>query len=126
MRKDKQGWLDNFSEDAVFQDPVGVSLLDETGDGHKGKQAIEEFWDKNIASSSLVFNIQHSYAPNGSNECCNVGQIITRVEQSKVTTITNGCFIYKVNDSGKVVSLRAFYDFNQMLKSSVRFPKTKL
>lgn len=41
----------------------------------------------------------------------------------KCTTVTNGVFVYRVNDHGKIVSLRAFYQFADMAKSSIKFPK---
>ena len=41
----KQAWLDLFADDAIVQDPVGVSPLDPTGLGHQGKGAIEAFWN---------------------------------------------------------------------------------
>ena len=44
-KKDKQAWLDNFADDAVVEDPIGVSALDPTGKGQRGKEAIERFWD---------------------------------------------------------------------------------
>ena len=74
---------------------MGVSPLDETGQGHRGRAAIERFWDNNIAPNSFVFNIQHSYEPEGGFEVCNVGQIVTRVPSIKATTVTNGVFVYR-------------------------------
>ena len=37
----KDEWLALYAEDAVVQDPVGVSPFDPTGEGHKGKAAID-------------------------------------------------------------------------------------
>jgi len=123
MKKSKKDWLALFAENAVIEDPVGKSPLDETGEGHKGPQKIEAFWDNNIAPNEFVFNIKESIAPEGSYECCNIGQIITRVNQYKSTSVTNGVFIYKVNDAGKIVSLRAFYVFTDMAKTTKPWPK---
>lgn len=117
MRKKKSDWLALFAPDACIEDPVGKSPLDESGKGHKGSKAIEAFWDNNIAPNEFVFNIQHSYPPEGSYECCNVGQIVTRVNQYKSTSVTNGVFIYRVNEEGKIISLRAFYIFTDMASS---------
>ena len=123
MRKDKAKWLALFAADACIEDPVGISPLDETGKGHIGKMAIEKFWDNNIAPNELVFNIKESIVPTGAPEVCNIGQIVTRVPMVKVTSITNGVFIYRVNSEGKIVSLRAYYNFNDMAKSTIPFPK---
>ena len=123
MKKKKSDWLALFAPDACIEDPVGISPLDETGKGHVGPKAIEAFWDNNIAPNEFVFNIQHSYVPEGSSECCNVGQIITRVNQYKSTSVTNGVFIYRVNNEGKVISLRAFYVFSDMASTTKPWPK---
>jgi len=125
-RKRKGEWLALFADDACIEDPVGVSPLDETGRGHRGAKAVEAFWDNNVAPNEFVFNVKESIAPEGSSECCNVGQIITRVNQYKATSVTNGVFIYKVNESGKIVSLRAFYVFSDMAAATTPWPKSKL
>ena len=123
MRKKKQEWLALFADDACIEDPVGISPLDETGKGHRGRKAVEAFWDNNIAPNEFVFNIKESIAPEGASECCNIGQIITRVNQYKSTSVTNGVFIYKVNEQGKIVSLRAFYVFSEMAATTKPWPK---
>jgi steroid delta-isomerase len=124
MRKRKEDWIALFHPNACIEDPVGRSPLDETGNGHRGLQAIERFWDTNIAPNELVFNVQTSIAPEGSNECCNIGQIITRVNQFKLTSVTNGVFVYRVDESsGKIVSLRAFYEYSKMAATTKPWPK---
>ena len=123
MKKQKKEWLALFDTNACIEDPVGKSPLDETGLGHKGIKAVEAFWDTNIAPNEFFFNIQTSIAPQGANECCNIGQIVTRVTPFKVTSVTNGVFIYKVNEAGKIVSLRAFYEYDVMAATTKPWPK---
>ncbi len=41
--RDKQAWLDNFAADGIVEDPVGPSMFDEEGVGHRGAQALSEF-----------------------------------------------------------------------------------
>ena len=43
-RGDKRAWLDNFADDAIVEDPIGKSMIDPTGEGHRGRAAIEQFW----------------------------------------------------------------------------------
>jgi len=122
--KRKRDWLALWAPDAKIEDPVGESPLDPVGRGHSGIAAIEAFWDQNIAPNTLVFNVQKSHMPLGSNEVCNVGQITTRVNAAHLSTVTDGVFVYRMDPSTKkLVSLRAFYEFDAMLKTSVRFPK---
>lgn len=49
-RGDKQAWLDNFADDAIVEDPIGKSMIDPTGEGFRGKEKIDQFWEKNIAN----------------------------------------------------------------------------
>ena len=110
-RGDKQAWLDNFSDDALVEDPVGVSMIDPSGAGHRGKAAIEAFWDKNIANARPMFSLQRSICCG--NECANVGTLTIQFGNGLVTQL-HGVFIYKVDDAGKVASLRTFWEVADM------------
>ena len=110
VAKDKQSWLDLFAEDAVVQDPIGKSPLDPVGDGHKGKEAIEKFYDTVIANGNIEFNILESIPC--ANECANFAQIVNVVGDVKIET--QMIVIYRVNSNDKIVSLRAFWDYQKM------------
>ena len=110
-RGDKQAWLDNFADDAVVEDPIGKSFLDPEGLGQRGKEAIAGFWDKNIAAGRPVFELQHSIVVG--NECANVGTLMTQFENGAISKLF-GIFIYRVNEAGKVISLRTYWEFDQM------------
>ena len=110
VAKDKQNWLDLFAEDAIVQDPIGKSPLDPVGDGHKGKEAIEKFYDTVIANGNIEFNILESIPC--ADECANFAQIINVVGDIKIET--NMIVIYRVNSNDKIVSLRAFWDYEKM------------
>ena len=110
VAKDKQNWLDLFAEDAIVQDPIGKSPLDPVGDGHKGKEAIEKFYDTVIANGNIEFNILESIPC--ADECANFAQIINVVGDVKIET--KMIVIYRVNSNDKIVSLRAFWDYEKM------------
>jgi len=110
VAKDKQKWLDLFAEDAIVQDPIGKSPLDPIGDGHKGKEAIEKFYDTVIANGNIEFNILESIPC--ADECANFAQIINVVGDVKIET--KMIVIYRVNSNDKIVSLRAFWDYEKM------------
>ena len=110
VAKDKQNWLDLFAEDAIVQDPIGKSPLDPVGDGHKGKEAIENFYDTVIANGNIEFNILESIPC--ADECANFAQIINIVGDVKIET--KMIVIYRVNSDDKIVSLRAFWDYEKM------------
>ena len=51
---DRQAWLDLFAEDAVVEDPVGPSMFDPEGKGHRGPEAIAAFFDNVIAVNRSI------------------------------------------------------------------------
>jgi ketosteroid isomerase-like protein len=111
--KDKQAWLDLWAEDGCVEDPVGVSSIDPTGEGFRGAARREEFWDKNIGpTDSIVFALHDSFA--AGNEVANVATITITVGGSTVTEC-EGVFVYRVDDDGKLLSLRAFWETDRMM-----------
>lgn len=104
----KEEWLALFAEDAVVEDPVGVSPLDPTGLGHRGKPGIAAFWDRTIAKAERFrFTIQDSFA--AGDEVANTGVITTFLPGGAVVD-TEGVFVYRVNTTGLIVSMRAFWE----------------
>jgi len=106
---DRDAWLANFSEDAVVEDPVGPSPLDPSGQGHRGRAAIGEFWDRMIGPGELRFAIERSYVCG--DEIANVGTIYNRLPGADVEIGAEGVFVYRVDDAGKIVSLKAYWDY---------------
>jgi ketosteroid isomerase-like protein len=111
--KDRQGWLDLFADDGCVEDPVGRSPLDEEGEGHRGKAAIGAFWDKTIAlMEGIEFDLIASYA--AGDEVANVATITTHMPGDMVGR-TDGVFVYRVDDEGRLTNLRAFWEFDAMI-----------
>ena len=103
----KEEWLDLFAADAVVEDPVGKSMFDPTGNGHRGHDGIGAFWEMTIANvERFEFEIRDSFA--AGDEVANVGTITTYLRGSRVDTA--GVFVYRVNDDGLIVSMRAFWE----------------
>jgi steroid Delta-isomerase len=109
--KKREDWIANFADDAHIEDPIGKSMLDPSGAGHRGKAAIAAFWDRVIAPNRVMFDIARSYACG--NECANVGSITT-VMSNGATTIVNGVFTYRVDDGGKLTHLRAYWEIGNL------------
>jgi len=111
MGKNRAAWLELFAEDAVLQDPVGVSPLDPSGLGHRGKEAIGRFWDMVIAPGNVEMIVRESY-PAG-DECANVVTIVNRMPGGvEISTETVIC--YRVDSRGKIVSLKAYWEFEKV------------
>jgi steroid Delta-isomerase len=109
----KEEWLALFAEDGVVEDPVGVSMFDPTGNGHHGHAGIGAFWDMTIANvERFEFDIRDSFA--AGNEVANVGTITTFLPGGSVVD-TEGVFVYRVNDDGLIVSMRAFWEVERAM-----------
>ncbi len=114
--RDKQAWLALWSEDGCVEDPVGPSFLDPTGDGHRGKEAIGAFFDANIGGlEGLRFDITDSFA--AGNEVANVGTIHLTLPGGS-TMRCEGVFVYRIDDAGLLVSLRAFWETERMMATA--------
>jgi ketosteroid isomerase-like protein len=111
--KDKAGWLALFADDAVVQDPVGVSPLDPSGLGHRGKAAIGAFWDLVNVRNTIRFELRESY-PCG-DECANVGTFHITTPDGSVSQ-TRLAITYRVDAQGKIVSLKAYWVFPEGFK----------
>ena len=109
----KEEWLALFAEDGIIEDPVGKSMFDPTGNGHRGRDKISAFWDMTIANvERFEFDIRDSFA--AGNECANVGTITTFLPGgSRVDT--EGVFVYRVNDDGLILSMRAFWEVERAM-----------
>lgn len=111
--RNKESWLALWATDGWVEDPVGVSPLDPTGRGHHGPEAREAFWNANIGSTeSIRFELSASFATG--DEVCNVGTIHITLPGGAHTRC-EGVFVYRINEQGQLLSLRAFWEMDAML-----------
>ncbi|MBM3133556.1 MAG: nuclear transport factor 2 family protein [Chloroflexi bacterium] len=120
-RRAREEWLSLYADDAKVEDPVGPSPMDPEGKGHKGKEALARFFDANIANTKIRFEIKDSFA--AGQECANVGAINLTFPDGS-TGLCEGVFVYRVNAEGKIISLRAFWEFERMMKTIKPAPKS--
>ena len=113
----KAGWLGLFSEDAIIEDPIGVSPIDEAGKGHRGVAAREAFWENNIANSDIKIVIHQSYA--AGLECANIVTLntILTFDGKTYSQEVNGIFTYQVNEAEQLVALRGYWEVDEMMKT---------
>lgn len=113
VRGAKQEWVALFASDAVVEDPVGPSPLDPKGDGHHGKAGITAFWENTIAQAArLEFHIHDSFATG--HEVANTGFIRTFMPDGSQMD-AEGVFVYRVDTTGMIRSMRAFWEFDRAL-----------
>jgi hypothetical protein len=110
---DRDGWLALFTEDAIVEDPVGPSMFDPEGNGHRGKEAIGNFFDTVIGpNDKLKFNVKLSYECGS--EVANVGTIDITLPGGAQIASVDLVSTYRVAPDGRLQALRAYWEFEQM------------
>src|SRR5215467_5358123 len=104
---DRDAWLSLFATDATVEDPIGPSMFDPDGSGHRGRDAIGAFYDNVVSSGRVEFAIRESYA--GGRECANVGTITTTLPDG-TRAVVEGVYTYRIDDQGQIVALRAYWE----------------
>jgi len=115
MAGDAEAWIDLFAEEAVLQDPYGVSPMDPTGKGRVGKQAIAAFCSVFIKPDTIRFEIRQTVT--SGHACVNIGTIFAKRPDGSVgwNEVVN---VYEVDDAGKILLLRAYWDFDANMKTA--------
>ena len=106
--KNRDAWLDLFAEDCLFEDPVGSSPLDPEGKGHR-KGDLGAFWDASVGRGNMSFEVVTSKAC--ANECAFLVKTTNAIAGLPLLEV-EAFTIYKVNENGKVVSVRAYWEFD--------------
>ena len=109
--KNREGWLGLYAQDGIIEDPIGLSPIDPTGQGHRGPAAREAFWDNFIAPSRINVDILESYA--AGNEVANHAIITTTIDAGNGKALqqkVHGVFTYHVNEEGKLLALRGYWE----------------
>lgn len=110
--KDKEGWLALMADDVCIEDPIGVAPTNPGGKGIQGKAAVSEFFDKNIAPSTIRIETHESHCAEA-NEAAHLMTLTTTLPNGVVSRI-RGIFAYRTNDAGKITNLRGFWSMNAM------------
>ncbi|MBJ19217.1 MAG: nuclear transport factor 2 family protein [bacterium] len=111
----KQDWIDLFSEDCLFEDPVGVSPLDPAGQGHR-KSDLAKFWDASIGLGKMTVECVKA-KPRGK-ECAFLVDSTNEVPGLPPLEV-EAIVIYRVNDEGKVWSVRAYWEYGGAVDSTL-------
>ena len=109
--KNREGWLGLFADDAIIEDPIGVSHIDPEGKGHRGTRAREMFWDNFIEPANIEIEIKNSYA--AGNEVANQVELTITIPGEDGNALRQkvfGIFTYAVNSEEKLLSLRGYWD----------------
>jgi len=112
MAGDRESWLGLFAEDGFYASPVGKSPFDPTGEGFRGKAALKRYWDTVIAKTKLTIVATQQLV---SGNTCAVVLRTTNDFGDGATTTMDQIGIYEVNDDGKLVSVKVYWDWDALL-----------
>jgi len=109
----KAEWLSLFAPDALIEDPVGPSMIDPAGNGHRGAGGIGKFWDEQVSSVRRYdFRVTDSFA-NG--PCCANILSLAMTLGPGVTMTVDCVVIYTVDGAGLITSIRAHWEPDRAL-----------
>lgn len=114
----KEAWLALYTDDAIVQDPVGVSPMDPTGEGHRGKEAIEKFWDTIIGPATLTIRVDKRWT--SGDYCCCVAQVAQNDLGDGKVTECDMLALYEVNPEGLITRMAAHWCFDDMMEQLAR------
>jgi steroid delta-isomerase len=111
---DRDAWLGGYADSAVLHDPVGGSPLDPHGNGVRGRDALERFWQLGIAPNQVQFDVSAVHAAGV--EAAVVATVTTTFASGAVARY-EGVFVYAIDDDQRIVSLRGYWDAREMLSA---------
>lgn len=104
---DRDGWLALFTDDAVVEDPVGVSPFDGGVGGNRGKDAIARFRDTVISRmESFEYEIERCYVCGDEAAAVVTFHIVAAGNRMDMDVVN----IYRTDGNGLLTSLRSFWD----------------
>ncbi|MEH6588355.1 MAG: nuclear transport factor 2 family protein [Halioglobus sp.] len=114
MEGNKEAWLALYTDDAVVADPAGKSPMDPAGNGHRGKAAIEQFWDTVIGQANIEIRVDKRWT-SGDYNCC-VAQVATNDLGDGNFTDCDMLAVYEVNEAGLITRMAAHWSFDDMMQ----------
>lgn len=112
--RDKAGWLGLMADDIVIEDPIGVAITNEDGQGVRGKAAVEAFFDKNIATNNLRVECQETFPSSSELEVAHV-LVLHSAFDGGLTSSVRGIFCYKLNEDHLITNLRGYWNMDAMV-----------
>ena len=104
--KDKHAWLELMADDVLFEDPIGAGPTNPTGEGIRGKAALSDFFDKNMAPNTIRIETHESFV--AGNESAHVMTLTTSFPNG-MRMIVHGIFTYAVDEAGLLTNLRGYW-----------------
>jgi steroid Delta-isomerase len=110
---DREGWLALMADDVVIEDPIGKSITNPDGTGVRGKDAVAEFYDTNIAANQLTITCEETFPSSDPDEIAHILVLGSKFDNG-ITSSVRGVFTYHVNDAGQIANMRGYWNLEAM------------
>jgi steroid delta-isomerase len=111
---DKQGWLGLMADDILIEDPIGASVTNPDGAGARGKAEVAAFYDSNIAQNTLSVTCEATFLASSPHEVAHVLSLRSEFDHRVAATV-RGIFTYRVDDDGKLTSMRGYWTMDDVV-----------
>lgn len=108
----RETWLALFADDAVMEDPVGKSVFDPTGRGHRGRAAIASFYDRFVSRNKSFRYVIREWHACGDEVAS--AATFTMVGPDDVERQLDLIIVHRATPNGKLASIRAFWNFDRV------------
>ena len=110
---DREGWLALMADDVVIEDPIGAAVTNPDGRGVRGKEAVGEFFDANIARNELTITDEETFFSSSPNEIAHILVLRSKFEGGFTSTV-RGVFTYRVDEAGLITNMRGYWNMDAM------------
>ncbi|WP_232678342.1 nuclear transport factor 2 family protein [Nocardioides sp. R-C-SC26] len=110
---DKAAWLGLMADDVVIEDPIGEAITNPDGQGVRGKEAVEAFYDTNIAVNNLSVDCEETFLSSNGSEVGHVLKLTSRFDGGLVSVV-RGIFTYRTNEENLLTNLRGYWHMEAM------------
>ncbi len=102
-----------MADDVVVEDPIGKSITNPDGTGVRGKDAVAEFYDTNIAANQLRITCEETFPSSDPTEIAHILVLRSKFDNG-ITSSVRGVFTYRVNDAGQIANMRGYWNLEAM------------
>ena len=110
---DKDAWLALMADDVVIEDPIGESVTNPDGTGVRGKAAVSDFYDTNIAHNNLRITCEETFPSSSPQEVAHI-LILHSEFDGGLRSEVRGVFTYRVDDAGLIANMRGYWNLDAM------------
>jgi steroid delta-isomerase len=106
-----------MADDVLIEDPIGPSVTNPEGRGVRGKEEVAAFYDRNIAGNDLSITCEETFLASTDQEVAHVLVLRSAFPDGTpdgTRSSVRGVFTYRVDDAGKLASMRGYWRLEDM------------